>query len=66
MTKPRKRFILYKQFADELITVKGYNAKSLLDANLAVNPYAAYNMMRQLITDPDALLQGIRMGFRVK
>lgn len=59
-------YLRYKRFPDSLITVKGYSAQILLESNLAVNPYAAYNMMRQLIAEPDKMLQGVKLGFKRK
>lgn len=59
-------YLRYKRFSDSLITVKGYTAQILLESNLAENPYAAHNMMRQLIAEPDKMLQGIQSGFKTK
>ncbi len=59
-------YLRHKRFTGEPITVKGYTAKILIDSKLAVNPYAAYNMMRQLIAETDKMLQGIQSGFKTK
>ncbi len=59
-------FIKNGTFADNLIEVEGYTARILLESKLAVNPYAAYNIMQQLIAEPEKMMQGIKSRFRTK
>lgn len=59
-------YLEHKYFSGNLITIKGYTAKILLESKIAINPYAAYNIMRQLSDEPDKMLQGIQLGFKMK
>ena len=59
-------YIKNKTFSKDLISVKGYTAKILLESKVVINPYAAYNIMRQLMDNPEQTLRGIQSHFRVK